>query len=155
MPSVLLRLVLVGGVMGLAVLAGRWFTRRDGRLTTRDTTTEATEAAGDVRGDELDALGVGAVASGETVGLLLGSPTCAPCVTVKGILAAVASERTDFRWHYVDAGDHLGLTSRLRVLRVPTLFLLDERGRIVARTSGVPAKHDLLRALDRDGDLVA
>jgi hypothetical protein len=53
----------------------------------------------------------------------------------------------------VDAADHLDLARTHHVLRVPTLFVLDRRGRILARTSGVPAERDLLRVLDREGDL--
>jgi hypothetical protein len=38
-------------------------------------------------------------------------------------------------------------------MRVPTLFVLDPAGRILARTSGVPAKRDVERVLDREGEL--
>lgn len=148
MTDVLLRLTIVAGVIGLAAVTGWWWRRRDGRV--REV------AAGDAAFDrgQLAAVGLDPVGA-EALAVLLGSPTCAPCGTVRRILGEVASERPGFRWRYVDAADHLDLAERHHVLRVPTLFVLDPQGRILARTSGVPARRDLLRVLDREGDLDA
>lgn len=135
------RLVIVVAVVAVAALVGLWWQARDGRV----------RAGGDGRfsPDQLGQVGLDAITRGGGA-LLLGSPTCAPCVTVRGILGEVADERRDFRWTYVDAADHLDIADAHRVMRVPTLFVLDGRGRILARTSGVPAKHDLLAVLDRE-----
>ena len=137
----LLRLLVVLAVIGLAALAGAWWRARDGRL--RD--------GGDGRFTPAQLATVGLADLPRTGGaLLLGSPTCAPCTTVKGILGEVAEDRRAFRWAYVHAADHLDLADAHHVMRVPTLFVLDGRGRILARTSGVPAKGDLLAVLDRE-----
>ena len=146
MPALLLRIAVVALLVVGVALVGAWLRRRDGRVR---------EASGDLDLADRQRLGLGEVARHETAAVLLGSPTCAPCVSVKRLLAEVAAERDDFHWAYADAADHLALTERLRILRVPTLLVLDADGRILTRTSGVPAKHDLVRALDRDGDLVA
>lgn len=146
MPDVLVRLLIVAAVIGLAAVFGWWWNRRDGRVRTVD------DAHPGFDGAQLAAVGLDP-AGAEAVALLLGSPTCAPCTTVKRILGEVEAERPAFRWRYVDAADHLDLAEQHHVLRVPTLFVLDPEGRILARTSGVPAKRDLLRVLDREGDL--
>ncbi len=139
----LLRLLLVAAIVVTMALVGAWWQRRDGQVVSSD---------GRFRADHLDAVGLVGL-DGVGGALLLGSPTCAPCVTVKQILTEVVDERPDFRWVYADAADHLDIADAHHVMRVPTLFVLDHGGRILARTSGVPAKRDLLRVLDREGEL--
>jgi len=135
---VLLRLLLVLVIVAAAAVAGRWWNARDGRVRA---------GAGEFSRAQLAAVGLD-VRGVEAVALLLGSPTCAPCVTVKRILAEVADERPRFRWVYVDAADHLDVADAHHVMRVPTLFVIDPAGRILARTSGVPRKSDVIEALD-------
>lgn len=145
MPDLLLRLLLVLAVVALATLAGRWWQRRDGRVRT---------VGGGFTPGQLRAVGL-ALEGADAVGLLLGSPTCAPCVSVKKVLGQVQEARPGFRWVYVDAADHLDLADAHHVMRVPTLFVIDPDGRILARTSGVPAVHELVRVIDREADLTA
>jgi thiol-disulfide isomerase/thioredoxin len=148
MEPVLLRAVVVLVGLGVLVLAGRWWQRRDGRVTAPATGDDRAR----LRAEQLDDVGLDL--DGASAGaLLLGSPTCAPCTTVKRILTEVASQREGFRWTYADAADHLDIAAEHRVLRVPTLFLVDGDGRILARTSGVPAQQELSDVLDRGGDL--
>lgn len=137
MDPIVLRLLVVVAIVAAAGLAGRWWNARDGRLARADGGFDR-EQLRRVGLDHHDA---------EAVALLLGSPTCAPCVTVRRILTEVESERPSFRWSYADAADHLDLVEQHRVMRVPTLFVLDRSGRVLVRTSGVPAKDDLLAAL--------
>lgn len=146
MDPLLVRLLVVAVVIAVAAVAGRWWRTRDGRV--RDGGGAAFTRA------ELDAVGLDPRGA-DAVALLLGSPTCAPCVTVRRVLTDVASERPGFRWVYVDAADHLALADQHGVRRVPTLFVLDPDGRVLARTSGVPDLADLHRVLDRDGDLAS
>lgn len=143
MSPVLARLVIVVAVIAVSTAAGWWWRRRDGRVR---------EGNGQFARHHLAAVGLDAVA-GNGAALLLGSPTCAPCVTVKRVLAEVADEHESFRWVYADAADHLDIAEAHHVMRVPTLFVIDRRGRILARTSGVPAKRDLLRVLENRGRL--
>ena len=135
------RLLLVVGLLVVVTLLGRWWQSRDGRVK------EIAEGDGRFDPDQLAAVGLGD-ARAPVVGLLLGSPTCAPCATVKRVLGELADARDDFSWVYVDAADHLDIAKDHHVLRVPTLFLLNRRGRILARTSGVPALRDLDAVID-------
>ncbi len=136
-----MRLLIVVAVVSLATVLGRWWSSRDGRVRTDE---------GHARLEQRELESVGLNGDGAPVqALLLGSPTCAPCEQVKHILGEVERERPYFRWVEVDAGDHLDLTRAHRVMRVPTLFVLDTDGIILARTSGIPAVHDLVRIVDR------
>lgn len=136
----LLRLFMVLVIIAVVAALGAWWRARDGRVRTG--------GDGWFSRDQLERVGLAHVAD-TGAALLLGSPTCAPCATVRAILAEVADERPDFRWVYRDAADHMPIADAHRVMRVPTLFVVDRHGRILARTSGVPAKRDLLRVLDR------
>lgn len=149
---VLLRLLLVLGGLALVVAVGAWWQRRDGRVRTTDHADHGGDDTARLSADQLEAVGL--ELSGSSAGaVLLGSPTCAPCGIVKRILGEVADQRDGFRWVYADAADHLELAREHRVMRVPTLFLVDARGRILARTSGVPAQDELTAVLDRGDPL--
>jgi thiol-disulfide isomerase/thioredoxin len=140
MDPVLLRALMV--VVGVVVLTlvGRWWQGRDGRV-------RLGEEDDALAGHHLDTLGLdlGGASAGA---VLLGSPTCTPCVQVKRVLNELAAARDGFRWVYADAADHLELTEEHRIMRVPTLFVIDPSGRILARTSGVPDAEDLRQVLD-------
>lgn len=163
MPPVLLRLLLVVAIVAVVVVVGTWWRRRGGRLTEASgssrrsrrwpTAADTTSRGGRFAHDQLAAVGLDG-GDGEVRALLLASPSCAPCRTVKRVLVDVSEARPHFRWVSVDAGDYLDIARDHHVLRVPTLFVLDRNGRILARTSGVPATRDLLRVVDRvRGDL--
>lgn len=139
MDPVVLRLLVVVAVIALAGIAGRWWQRRDG---------EVRQDAGRFQLSELTAVGLDD-GGGAVRALLLTSPTCVPCRHVKEVLHEVAAERDTFSWVAVDAADHLDLADAHHVLRVPTLFVLGGDGRILARTSGVPATRDLLHLVDQ------
>jgi len=140
-PMVLRALAVAVGVVVLTLI-GRWWQARDGRV-------RPGEDHDALRRDDLDALGLDL--RGASAGaVLLGSPTCTPCGQVKRVLADLATKRDGFRWVYADAADHLGLAEQHRVMRVPTLFVVDASGRILARSSGVPDVDDLERVLDGD-----
>jgi thiol-disulfide isomerase/thioredoxin len=142
----LLRLVLVLVLLAAVALAGWWWNRRDGRVR------RAADDAPRVAAHHLDAVGLD-LADAEAGAVLLGSPTCTPCVAVERILGELAATRPAFRWVKVDAADHLELTEAHRILRVPTLLVVDGDRRLLARTSGVPAAADLAAVLDGDADL--
>lgn len=139
MDPVLLRALLVAAGVVVLMALGRWRQGRDGRVR-----AGAQEAA---LGDHLDALGLD-LAGASAGAVLLGSPTCAPCEHVKRVLAELEAERDGFRWVYADAADHLALTEEHRVMRVPTLFVVEPGGRILGRSSGVPRADDVRRVLD-------
>ena len=139
----LVRLLVVLAIVAAVALFGAWRRARGGRLRT--------PGDGWFSADQLADVGLATVPRGGAA-LLLGSPGCAPCTTVRAILAEVAATRPAFDWVHVDAADHMALVDAHRVMRVPTLFLVDREGRILARTSGVPARRDLERVLDRGVD---
>lgn len=141
MDPVLLRLLVVAALLVLAVVGGRLWQRRDGRIRDRSSDAELSTS-------HLDAIGLD-LAGADAGAILLGSPTCTPCDSVRLVLGELESERPGFRWAYADAADHLELAAEQRVMRVPTLLLVGPTGRILARTSGVPRADDLRRVLDR------
>lgn len=145
MSAILLRVLIVAAVIAGAGVLGWWWRRRDGHLRT------AGGADGFGR-DELASLGLDP-AGAEALAVLLGTPSCVSCVGVRRLLDELAGERAGLRWADVDATERLDLVERHRVLRAPTLFLLDPEGRVLARTSGVPTRADLLRVLDHDGEV--
>ncbi|MFN2555725.1 MAG: thioredoxin family protein [Nitriliruptorales bacterium] len=161
LPPVLLRLLVVVAVLAAVLALGAWWKRRDGRIVeapragrrrrrSRSTTSHPISSReGRFAAEQLAAVGLDG--PGEEVrALLLTSPTCGPCRTVRRVLAEVAQARPEFRWVSVDAGAFLDIARDHHVLRVPTLFVLDRDGWILARTSGVPATRDLLRVVDRE-----
>lgn len=145
MSPVVIRLLLVLLLLAVVTLVGLWWNRRDGRVR------RATDDAPRVAAHHLDAVGLD-LADAEAGAVLLGSPTCTPCVAVERILGELSASRPDFRWVKVDAADHLELTEAQGVMRVPTLLLVDGERRLLARTSGVPDAADLAAVLDGDGD---
>ena len=147
MEPMLVRALVVFGLVVAVLLVGWLWRRRDGAVR---------ETAADVRltDDHLAAVGLD-LRDAEAGAILLGSPTCTPCDTVKDVLGDIAQERQGFRWVYADAGEHLGMAEEHRVLRVPTLFVVARDGRILARSSGVPRHDDLRRVLDHDLDSAA
>lgn len=146
MDDILLRLAAVVVLTAVVTLAGRLWRARDGRVRTPDESGPAGARAASLA---LAEVGFAApLPAGTHAALLLGSPTCAPCDTVKGLLTDLEGERDDFLWTSVDVDDHVDLVRDLRVMRVPTLLIVDDAGRIVARSSGVPRVQELRRVLD-------
>lgn len=146
---VLVRALAVVGLLVVVALAGWWWQRRDGAVR------EVDDAGDRLDPRHLEAIGLALRGAG-TGAVLLGSPTCAPCDAVKGILGELAAERVGFEWVYADAADHLELVGAHRVLRVPTLLVVAGDGEVVARASGVPRAEELRRVLDERGvDLAA
>lgn len=137
MDPLLLRVALVALVVLLTTLAGQVWQRRDGRIAVSDRPSGRDHRVG---------LGLATDHDGPQA-VLFGSATCAPCDTVKGMLREVESTHAGFRWHYVDAADRLDLADEHGVRRVPTLLVLDDRGEIVARSSGVPQPQELAAAV--------
>ncbi len=131
MDPVTLRLALVVALVLVVAAAGRGAAARRDRLVV--VTPDVAGAAG--------------AATGGASAVLFGSATCAPCDRVKALLRDAERERADFTWTYVDAADHLDLAREHGVRRVPTLLVMDDSGRVAARSSGVPRPHELADAI--------
>lgn len=141
----LLRLLVVLAVVGTVAAVGRWWTGRAGRVRGAIVARDGGEERLAAHHLSATGLDLGDAVAGA---ILVGSPTCGPCVTVERLLGELAADRDGFRWVKVDATDHLELTTAHRIRRVPTLLLVDRERRVVARTVGVPAPADLTVALD-------
>jgi thiol-disulfide isomerase/thioredoxin len=72
---------------------------------------------------------------------------CAPCRPTRQILAQVADMVDGVRHVDIDAAERLDLVRRLRISSTPTVLVLDQRGAIVKRASGLPRKADVIAAL--------
>src|SRR6478609_5441847 len=72
---------------------------------------------------------------------------CAPCRTTKRTLDEVASMVDGVAHVEIDAEAHLDLVRRMKVLRTPTVLVLDASGRVVRRAAGAPRKADVVAAL--------
>jgi thiol-disulfide isomerase/thioredoxin len=75
------------------------------------------------------------------------SATCRPCRQVAAVCDDVAGNMTGVRHVEIDAEQHLEATKELRILRLPTLLLVDRAGRVAQRTVGVPDKASLRQAV--------
>ena len=125
-------------VLALAGALGLLHRRRDGRMTVRGRDAE----------ERLTAEAIGAGQLGERATLVqFSSAFCQPCRATRRILAEVAGMVEGVTHVEVDAEARLELVRALRIMRTPTVLVLDARGRIVRRASGQPRKADVIAAL--------
>ena len=75
------------------------------------------------------------------------SAFCAPCRTTRILLEDVADRVDGIAVVEIDAEAHLELVRRFDVMRTPTVFVLDPRGAVVRRASGLPRRDQVLAAL--------
>lgn len=85
---------------------------------------------------------------GERATLLhFSSAFCSPCRATRTLLIDVADRVDGVTVVEIDAESHLELVRRLDVMRTPTVLVLDPRGAVVRRASGVPRREHVLSAL--------
>ncbi|MGH3459743.1 thioredoxin family protein [Aeromicrobium sp.] len=75
------------------------------------------------------------------------SAFCAPCRTTRILLEDVADRVNGVAVVEIDAESHLELVRRFDVMRTPTVMVLDPRGAVVRRASGLPRRDQVLAAL--------
>ncbi|MET8771866.1 thioredoxin family protein [Streptomyces sp. NPDC004658] len=75
------------------------------------------------------------------------SAFCAPCRATRRVLAEVAGMVPGVTHVEIDAEAHLDLVRELRIVRTPTVLVLDAGGRVVRRATGQPRKADVIAAL--------
>jgi thiol-disulfide isomerase/thioredoxin len=75
------------------------------------------------------------------------SAFCAPCRATRTMLTDVADRVDGVAVVEIDAESHLPLVRRLDVMRTPTVLVLDSRGAVVRRASGLPRRDQVLSAL--------
>ena len=129
------RALLLVGLLAVTVAIGTYWRSRQGGV--REV----------LDGDVLTAAELG-VPLGERATLLqFSSVACAPCRAADRILGEAASRDKGLTHVDLDAAQHLDLVRRLNVLRTPTVFVLDARGRVAHRFSGVPTPAGLATTL--------
>jgi thiol-disulfide isomerase/thioredoxin len=126
------------GVTGLVVLVvvllaatafGLWRVRTTGRLTGPSPRNALQSLTSQDLGQDL----------GERVTLVqFSSAFCAPCRATRHVLARVAATTDGVRHVEIDAESHLELVRRFGITRTPTTLVLDRRGQVVQRSTGVP-----------------
>jgi thiol-disulfide isomerase/thioredoxin len=80
--------------------------------------------------------------------LQFSSAFCAPCRATRALCAAVAAEVEGVRHIEVDAEERLDEVRALKIMRTPTLLVVDAAGRVVRRAAGQPpSRAHLLAAI--------
>ncbi|MEV8515556.1 thioredoxin family protein [Dactylosporangium sp. NPDC051484] len=125
-------------VLAAATVAGLVYRARYGRLRA---------SGGDLPPGLLPPAGDGRGAGGSVVLLHFSSATCAPCRQVRAVCADVVGDLDGVRHVEVDADEHLDAVRRLDIWRLPTLLVVDRRGRVARRTVGVPDRAALRRTV--------
>lgn len=132
-----LALVLLGALVLAATAAGLVWRLRDGRRrgpSDRDARVAPSELDGPL-GDR---------------GTLVqfGTEFCARCPQVRRMLRDLVSGAHGVAHREIDLTHRTDLAARHRIRTTPTTFLVDGHGTVRARFVGVPARSDVLRALD-------
>lgn len=139
-------LIVVFAVLAAASAFGLWRRRVDGRL--RDVRTATTSPTTTTQPDAfLTPQQLGGELGSRATLVQFSSAFCQPCRATRVILADVAGQAEGVAHLEIDAESHLDLVRELGIMRTPTTLILDGDGRIAARASGVPRKHQVLAAI--------
>ncbi|WP_436892055.1 thioredoxin family protein [Nocardiopsis dassonvillei] len=95
----------------------------------------------------LDAGDIGAGLGERATLVQFSSAFCQPCRATRRILEEVSGMVGGVAHVEIDAEAHLELVRRLDILRTPTVLVLDARGAVVRRASGLPRKADVIAAI--------
>lgn len=146
-------LIVVFAVLAVATFFGLWRKRMDGRVRTVATAGRSESAqAGAVTGAVLTPRHLGEELGERATLVQFSSAFCQPCRAARVILSTVADETDGVAHVEIDAESHLELVRELGIMRTPTTLILDGSGRIAARASGVPRKHQVLAAISAASD---
>lgn len=80
------------------------------------------------------------------------SAFCSPCRATRALLTDVAARTEGVVTVEIDAEDNLELVRALGIMRTPTVLVLDPRGVVTTRASGLPRRDQVMAALDRVAD---
>ncbi|WP_309222281.1 MULTISPECIES: thioredoxin family protein [Aeromicrobium] len=80
------------------------------------------------------------------------SAFCSPCRATRVLLADIASKVDGVTTVEIDAEEHLDLVREMGIMRTPTVLVLDARGAVTTRASGLPRREQVMAALDRAVD---
>ena len=76
------------------------------------------------------------------------STFCAPCRSTRYVVERAVATTEGVAYVDLDVADHLELGERLHIDVTPTVLVLDARGDVVRRASGVPTLAQVRSALD-------
>lgn len=76
------------------------------------------------------------------------STFCAPCRSTRYVVERAVATADGIAYADLDIADHLALGERLAIDVTPTVLVLDARGDVVRRATGVPTLAQLRSALD-------
>lgn len=131
----------------------RWSDGRFGNATPRpvaDDAPPAHVATPDARhhgGEVLTEVQLGSSLGDRATLVQFSSAFCQPCRATRVLLADVTKDLPGITHVELDAEQHLDLVRHLNVRRTPTVFLLDDRGAIRNRVTGLPRRAEVLAAL--------
>lgn len=77
------------------------------------------------------------------------SAFCQPCRATRRVLAEVAGMVPGVSHVEIDAEAELDLVRQLRIVKTPTVLVLDADGQVVLRATGQPRKADVIAALGK------
>lgn len=77
------------------------------------------------------------------------SAFCSPCRATRVLLTDIANKIDGVVTVEIDAEDNLELVRELDIMRTPTVLVLDSRGAVSTRASGMPRRDQVLTALGR------
>lgn len=140
----------------LATAFGLWRRWSDGRMTD----TVPTPVGDDEPPAHVDtpdqAHHGGEILTADRLGVPLGeratlvqfsSAFCQPCRATRLLLADVTKDLPGVTHVEIDAEGHMDLVRQLEVRRTPTVFVLDHRGAIRKRATGLPRRSEVVAAL--------
>lgn len=138
--------ILVVAVLGATAFA-LWRRGTDGRLRATKTTHEISATAGPGTRTDFPVAALGVELGSRATLVQFSTAFCQPCRATRATLAQVAEMVDGVVAVEVDAESHLDLVRSLRVLRTPTVFVLDSVGEVRQRAVGAPRKADLIAAV--------
>ena len=83
------------------------------------------------------------------------STFCAPCRSTRYVVERAVATTDGVAYADLDIADHLALGERLAIDVTPTVLVLDARGEVVRRATGVPTLAQLRSALDSASSLAS
>lgn len=121
-------------VFAVVAVASWWYRRANGAVRAADATFTP---------DEFRALGL---PPRRRSLLLFTAPACASCAAAKRVLDGL-SDVHGVAVVAADVTEHAAIAASQHIYRAPTTVVVDERGRAIARVSGVPRDGELDQVL--------
>ncbi|WP_129310942.1 thioredoxin family protein [Streptomyces sp. L2] len=121
--------------------------RNDGERLRAEGNTDGSRGPSGAGGERLGADELGAALGERATLVQFSSAFCAPCRATRRVLGEVAAMVPGVAHVEIDAEAHLDLVRRVRLVKTPTVLVLDADGRVVRRAAGQPRTADVIAAL--------